>query len=88
MDEAKLNARARRKIGGSFMFLSDVEGSLTDRFGLRHKMGNPESGKDIPRSATILLDRSGKVRWTHVAENYRLRPGVNEVIANVVANLK
>lgn len=88
MDTPKDNARARRKIGASFDFLSDTQGSLTDVFGLRHKGGNPENGRDIPRSATVLLDKTRKVRWLHISENYRLRPDASEVLQAVQAALK
>lgn len=74
----KLSSRAR------FLFLSDISLKLIDLFGIRHETGNLKIG-NIARSALFLVSSDGKVRWIRVANNYRARPTVDEILAAVDA---
>lgn len=74
--------RMRRAAGAEFTFLSDTEGRLMDRFGLRHRGGGAD-GADIAQSASFLFDAEGRVAWYRVAENYRVRPHPDEVLRAV-----
>src|SRR4029450_11863421 len=49
------------------------------RFGLVHERGGPE-GQDVPRPATIVLDRDGVVRWLSVSPHFQSRPRPGEVL--------
>lgn len=71
--------------GATFPFLSDPEGVLMDAFDVRHSGGRMD-GIDIAQSASFLLDAEGVVRWHRIAENYRLRPHPEEILAEI-ANL-
>ena len=66
----------------SFGVISDPEGGLMDRFGLRHTGGGP-GGSDIPRPASVLLDAKGTVLWKSVSDNYRVRPKPAQVLESV-----
>jgi peroxiredoxin len=70
----------RDSAGAEFDFLSDPDGEMLDFFGVRHPGGAIEGG-DIAQSASFLLDRTGRLLWSRVAENYRVRPRPAEILA-------
>jgi hypothetical protein len=45
---------------------------VLDLFNIRHHQANPK-GKDIALPTMILTDKTGIIRWTHQAEDYRVR---------------
>ena len=47
--------------------------------------GGGEEGKDVPRPATIVIDREGMVRWTRMATNVQARPDPEDVLRAVRA---
>ena len=51
---------------------------MTRRYGLLHR-GGGRRGIDVPRPATIVIDRDGIVRWLSIAENYQVRPDPADV---------
>jgi peroxiredoxin len=55
---------------------------VTGRLGLIHR-GGGEDGKDVPRPATIVVDRDGVARWTLFAHNVQVRPDASEVLRAV-----
>jgi len=57
---------------------------VTRRVGLVHP-GGGEGGHDVPRPATIVIDRNGIVRWVKVAANVQTRPDSREVLRAVRA---
>ena len=65
-----------------YRFLADTDLAVTRRLGLIHK-GGGESGQDVPRPATVVLDRDGVVRWTAFADNIQSRPNAAEVLRAV-----
>ncbi len=68
----------------SFRFLADRELAVTRRWGLVHPGAGPD-GQDVPRPATIVLDRDGVVRWFSVSRNYQVRPDPDDVLRAVRA---
>jgi peroxiredoxin len=72
----------RLKVG--YRFLADTDLAVTRRVGLVHP-GGGEGGKDVPRPATIVIDRNGVVRWTTFADNVQTRPNAREVLRAVRA---
>lgn len=76
--------RVRKKIKASFSFLSDKEGQLLDIFDVRHVDASPYGG-DIARSSSFLLDRTGKVVWSHATPNYRVRKKPEQILAEIRA---
>ena len=54
-----------------------------DVFGLRHIGGHPFKDADIARPASILISPAGELLWEKYADNYRVRPTADEVVAAV-----
>jgi peroxiredoxin len=49
-----------------------------------HPRGGP-NGEDVPRPATVVVDRDGVVRWVSVSNNFQVRPDPAEVLRAVRA---
>jgi len=75
------NAQLAHDAGLDFPLLSDRDLRTVDAYGLRHHGGH--EGTDIALSASVLVDASGTVRWTHVTRNFRVRPLPDDVLAAV-----
>ena len=67
-----------------YRFVADPDLAVTLRFGLAHAGGGAE-GQDVPRPATVVLDRDGVVRWFSVSRNIQVRPDPGEVLRAVRA---
>ena len=65
-----------------YRFLADRDLGVTRRYGLVHAAGGGE-GQDVPKPATVVLDRDGVVRWFAVSGNLQLRPDPNDVLRAV-----
>ena len=70
--------RMKRVVKPEFEITVDEGGQLVDLLGIRHIDGNPIQGTDLPQVASFLFDSSGKVIWSKVGENYRVRPHPTE----------
>jgi peroxiredoxin len=68
----------------SYRFLADRDLAVTRRLGLVHAGGGP-GGKDVPRPATVVIDREGIVRWTQFSDNVQTRPDPRDVLRAVRA---
>jgi peroxiredoxin len=66
--------KMKEAVNPEFEITVDEGGKLVDLLGIRHIEGMPIQGKDLPQAASFLFDSSGKVIWSEVAENYRVRP--------------
>ena len=62
-----------------YRFLADWDLTVARRSGLVHAHGGP-GGQDVPRPATIVLDRDGVVRWFSVSRNFQMRPDPGDVL--------
>jgi peroxiredoxin len=71
-------------LGLGYRFLSDQDLAVTRRYGLVHPRGGGE-GRDVPRPATVVLDRDGVVRWFSVSRNVQVRPDPDDVLRAVRA---
>jgi len=67
-----------------YRFVSDRDLAVTRRYGLLHAGAGP-NGEDVPRPATVVLDRDGVVRWYSVSRNYQVRPDPDDVLRAVRA---
>ena len=67
-----------------YRFVADRDLAVTRRYGLVHARGGSE-GQDVPRPATVVLDRDGVVRWFSVSSNYQVRPDPGDVLRAVRA---
>ena len=66
----------------NYRFLADRDLTVARRYGLVHAHGGPD-GQDVPRPATIVLDRDGVVRWFSVSRNFQVRPDPGDVLRAV-----
>src|SRR5882672_6737337 len=64
-----------------YRFLADRDLAVARRYGLVH----PGGGQDVPRPATVVLDRDGVVRWFPVSHNFQVRPDPGDVLRVVRA---
>ena len=81
------NAQSQRLANGlrlHYRFVADPDLAVTRRYGLIHRGGGP-GGSDVPRPATVLLDRDGVVRWVSLSDNYQVRPDPRDVARAVRA---
>ena len=63
----------------NFRFVADRDLAVARSYGLIHPHGGPE-GQDVPRPATVVLDRAGVVRWFSVTRNVQVRPDPDDVL--------
>ena len=68
----------------NYRFLSDPDLAVTRRLGLIHPGGGAD-GKDVPRPATVVIDREGIIRWTQLSDNVQSRPDPKDVLRAVRA---
>lgn len=81
------NEQSQRLADGlrlGYRFVADPDLAVTRRWGLIHRRGGP-GGRDVPRPATVLLDRDGVVRWVSLSDNYQVRPDPRDVVRAVRA---
>jgi peroxiredoxin len=62
-----------------YRFLADGDLAVSRRYGLVHAKGGPD-GQDVPRPATVVLDRDGVVRWFSASHNFQVRPDPGDVL--------
>jgi len=71
-------------LGLGYRFVADHDLAVSRRYGLVHA-GGGQDGQDIPRPATVVLDRDGVVRWLSVSRNFQVRPDPGDVLRAVRA---
>ena len=67
-----------------YRFVADPDLAVARRYGLVHAHGGPD-GEDVPRPATLVLDRDGVVRWFSISRNFQVRPDPKDVLRAVRA---
>ena len=73
------------RLKASYRFVTDRDLAASRRLGLVHAGAGPE-GQDVPKPATIVIDRAGVVRWTRYAGNIQSRPDPSEILKVVRAH--
>jgi len=71
-------------VSPGYRFVADRDLAVTRRYGLVHPGAGPD-GQDVPRPATVVLDRDGVVRWFSVSRNVQVRPDPDDVLHAVRA---
>jgi peroxiredoxin len=64
----------------TFPILSDTGAETIRAYGVVHRDGDPINGTDIARPATFILDREGRVVWSYLPQNWRVRPRPAELL--------
>lgn len=82
-DSAKLAEKIAKDGKGEvrYRLLSDPGSKTIDAYGLRNPRlgGTPMDG--VPNPAVYVLDKTGKVAWVRIEEDYRVRPPNAEIRA-------
>jgi peroxiredoxin len=68
--------------------VSDADRSLVDAAGVLGPQRNPLDGSQTVAPTTVLIDRSGTVRWLFRPDRYLERLSPDDLLANVVEHLK
>ena len=79
------NERSQKLADGlrlDYRFVADRDLAVTRRWGLVHAGAGPD-GQDVPRPATVVVDRDGVVRWFSVSRNFQVRPDPGDVLRAV-----
>jgi peroxiredoxin len=71
--EAEKLESLQEDLGAAVTLLSDPETKAIAAFGVLERFG-------LPRAATFLIDREGRVTHRWVAENYRKRPSPDDIL--------
>jgi len=66
-----------------FPILSDTGAETIRAYGVVHRDGDPINGVDIARPATFILDREGRVVWSELPRNWRVRPRPEELLSEL-----
>jgi peroxiredoxin len=89
-DSVEKTAKGMGKHGLRGVMLSDPDLAVTDRYNLRNPRNFAlKSGVIVPLAipTTILVDRSGTVRWIDQADDYQKRSHPEHVLAALRATL-
>jgi peroxiredoxin len=85
VDQPEVSEALRQRLHCDFTFLSDPDGTVLDRFNIRHHGGRKIDGGDIAFPTQVLVDKDGIVRWTFQSENYRVRARPDQIFAAIAA---
>jgi peroxiredoxin len=69
----------RETQGYTFPILSDAKDEVIRRWDLVHPHAGVD-GADIARPAEFLIDRSGKIQWVNLTEDFRVRARPEQVL--------
>ena len=80
VDPPEINRGVQQNLRAPFPILSDARHEAMEAFGTRRPTRDP--GEPIINTPTlVLIDKSGKIRWIHQAEDYRVRAPISQVIS-------
>ena len=84
VDPVDRTAAHCRKMGYTFIFLSDTDAAVIKRYDVLHRGAGPK-GADIARPAEFYVDASGTVRWVNLTENIAVRARPEHALAAIDA---
>jgi len=70
----------KEKTGVEFDIVYDKNLAMAKNMGLIHKNAIPVKNIDLAQPATFLFDAKGKVIWSYVSTNYRIRPETQDLL--------
>jgi peroxiredoxin len=62
-----------------YQILSDPDHHVIDAFGLHDPAYDGKSVDGIPHPTVVIIDKSGRIAWMRVEENYRRRPSNEDI---------
>ena len=75
----QMRNRIKDKPGVNFPFLSDLDHHVIDRYGLF----NDKANRPMPHPATLVIDKTGIVRWRFIEVDYKVRPSNETVLTEL-----
>jgi peroxiredoxin len=78
-DSNERSQELAKRLQVNYRFLADRDLAVTRRLGLVHAGSGPDGG-DVPKPATVVVDRAGVVRWAAFADNVQGRPDPRVVL--------
>ena len=82
VDPPEINRGVQQNLRAPFPILSDAKHEAMEAFGTRRLTKNPDEAI-INTPTLVLIDKNGKIRWIHQAEDYRVRAPISQVISEV-----
>lgn len=70
----------KEKIGVDYDILYDENLAMARNMGLIHKGAIPVKDVDLAQPATFLFDANGKLIWSYISTNYRIRPETRDLL--------
>lgn len=70
----------KEKSGVDFGILYDENLAMARNMDLIHEDAIPGKDVDLAKPATFLFDADGKLIWSYVSENYRIRPDTGDLL--------
>jgi len=70
----------KEKSGVDYDILYDENLAMARHIGLIHEGAIPIKDIDLATPATFLFDADGKVLWSYVSKNYRIRPDTIDLL--------
>lgn len=77
VDPAEKNRELAEKLKIPFPVLSDIDLKTIKAYDIL------DPGGKISRAVVLILDRKGIVRWSYVADDYKVRPLDDELLAQL-----
>ena len=84
VDSAEISREHAKKMGYTFLLLSDAEAAVIKRYDVLHRGAGPK-GNDIARPAEFYVDAGGTVRWVNLTENIAVRARPEQALAAIDA---
>ena len=81
VDPPEKNLKLAERLNVGFPILSDIGHKVIDTYDIL------DSGGKISRAAVFVVDKKGIVRWVYVADDYKIRP-LDDVVLAELGKLK
>ena len=78
---------AEDSVASDFPFLSDIDLSVINRYGIYNPDGAGGGRFQVPHPSTFVIDKEGVVRWSFIEVDYSIRP-TNEQILEALDELE
>ncbi len=77
---------AEDSVVSDFPFLTDIDLSVINRYGIFNPDGAGGGRYQVPHPATFVIDKEGIVRWSFIEVDYSIRP-TNEMVLEALGEL-
>jgi peroxiredoxin len=81
LPDLKSAVAMKEKAGVDYDILYDENLAMARNMELIHKDAIPLKNIDLAQPATFLFDANGKVIWSYISTNYRIRPETIDLLA-------